>query len=146
MPNWRKLVMLRNYITNPRGGPVRFVLLASAFCQNADASKRKRVGPSLWVVMCTTYYALVLLVLVSVKTNSSYTSLSRHTYFIPPHHLIYRYFSSSRSKAARGPSRSFRPTQFNHARLSWRALPILIIYGDRYQSYRPPGAGSDDSI
>eukprot|EP00965_Chrysotila_dentata_P113034 3734729-Pleurochrysis_carterae.AAC.1 len=42
--------------------------------------------------------------------------------------MICRTCLNSRSKAARGPSWSFRPTQLNHARLSWRVLPNLILY------------------
>eukprot|EP00965_Chrysotila_dentata_P038858 1290772-Pleurochrysis_carterae.AAC.1 len=58
--------------------------------------------------------------------------------------VIYRTIPSSRSKAARGPSRSLGPT---HARLSHQAcsynpdsLPLI------YQSYHPAEAGSDDII
>eukprot|EP00965_Chrysotila_dentata_P255895 6212371-Pleurochrysis_carterae.AAC.1 len=32
-------------------------------------------------------------------------------------------YRNSRSKAARGPSWSLRPTQLDHVRLSWRVLP-----------------------
>eukprot|EP00965_Chrysotila_dentata_P184647 6095255-Pleurochrysis_carterae.AAC.1 len=38
------------------------------------------------------------------------------------HQMSQRIAPSSRSKAARGPSRSLGPTLWSHARLSWRAL------------------------
>eukprot|EP00965_Chrysotila_dentata_P154997 5121462-Pleurochrysis_carterae.AAC.1 len=47
--------------------------------------------------------------------------------------------STSRSKAARGPSWSFKPTELYHARLSWCVLQNLILYGGSYQSVHPGG-------
>eukprot|EP00965_Chrysotila_dentata_P261590 6214305-Pleurochrysis_carterae.AAC.3 len=52
--------------------------------------------------------------------------------------LIYRIFPNSRSKAARGPSRSSRPTLWNHACLSWRVLTSSDSLPRIYQS-DPPG-------
>eukprot|EP00965_Chrysotila_dentata_P261147 6214154-Pleurochrysis_carterae.AAC.1 len=60
---------------------------------------------------------------------------------------LQNYRNYSRSKAARVPSRLSGPTQLNHARLSWRVLTILILYGiTTSQSYHPGRAGANDII
>eukprot|EP00965_Chrysotila_dentata_P167768 5540149-Pleurochrysis_carterae.AAC.2 len=54
--------------------------------------------------------------------------------------MICRTVPTSRSKAARGPSWSLKsPTQLNHARLSWRVLPIWFSTRDHYQNFHPGG-------